>query len=554
MTDTHNKPKRHYGERTWMAAAALIGVLTAVSFIPPFEVCGVTVRRANILSDVVQFNDSAPRVEDYDRFVTEPAPEELNLDFDSIAAEIAAAMPVESETGPDDEADPDERAGMPAPIPVSFDWRAGEAPHPQFAERFTREPAAEYTPIEDFDTTGQSPMVRALMRLAAGQPVRIAVMGDSFVEGDILTCDLRNMLQSAFGASDDGIGFAPMASPLTGFRRTVKTRSTGWTSYNVMQQKRTPELLADKYMSGGWVCSPADGASTRWEPTDYGKAAMNYASHADIYFLSPEQSRVEVTLNDSLSRGFDVEGSPLLRRVSITAAEIASVTFRVAGSCTGFVGYGASFSGSGVALDNYSVRSNSGQALLRMNHSLNAQSDRFAPCDIVVLQYGLNIMQQGRFNYESYTEQLEKYTELMRSCFPSAAVLVMGVSDRSVKADNGRFVPMDSAEAMTAAQREAARRTGAAFWDTREAMLRSGGMTRFVADGCAGKDYTHINYGGGARVARALFEAIYAAAWEYRDCRPKADGDIDAVLTAEFATEIDSLMAAPRRQPETLPR
>ena len=538
MTDPRNKPKRHYGERTWLAAAALIALLTAMSFIPPFEVCGVTVRRANILSDVIRFDDSTPQAEDYDRFVSEPAPEELNLDFESIAAVIAAEIAPDSAVG-----------HQPA---VSFDWLAGEPQRAVAAERFTREPAAEYTPIEDFDTTGMSPMTRLLERLATGQPVRIAFMGDSFVEGDILTCDLRNMMQAAFGASDDGIGFAPTASPLTGFRRTVKTRSSGWTSYNVMQQKRTPELLADKYMAAGWVCSPAEGASTRWEPTDYGKPAMNYASHADIYFLSPGDSRIDVTLNDSLSRSWDVEGSPQLRRVSITTREISSVTFRVARTCVGFIGYGASFSGSGVTIDNYSVRSNSGQALLRMNHSLNAQADRFAPCDLVVLQYGLNMMQQGRFNYTNYTEQLEKYTELIRSCYPSAAVLITGVSDRSVKADDGGFVPMDATEAMTAAQREAARRTGAAFWDTCDAMRRAGGMARFVADGCAGKDYTHINYGGGARVARALFEAFYAAAWEYRGCRPKIDGAIDAVLTPEFESEIHSMMASPRNQTEPM--
>ena len=523
-------PKRpeHCGHRTWLAAAALIAVLAALSFIPPFEVLGISFRRANILSDLVRFDDSAPRIDDYDRFVSEPAPEELNLDFETIAAEIAADTVAEIETV------------------VSFDWTAGEAVQPRFAELFTREPAPQHIPVEDHDTTELSPMSRFLDKLAGGhRPVRIAVMGDSFVEGDILTCDLRNMLQTAFGASDDGIGFAPMASPLTGFRRTVKTRSAGWTSYNVMQQKRTPELLADKYMSAGWVCSPADGASTRWEPTDYGKTSLNFASHADIYFLSPDDSRVEVTLNDSLKRQMEVGGSPLLRRIRIEAPEISSVTFRVDRSCTGFVGYGASFYGSGIALDNFSVRSNNGQALLRMNHSLNAQSDRFTPYDLVVLQYGLNIMQQGRRNYENYTDQLEKYVELVRSCFPEAAVLIMGVSDRSVKSDNGGFVPMDAIPYMTEAQREAARRTGAAFWCTWDAMRAAGGMARFVADGCSGKDYTHINYGGGARVARALFEAIYAAAWERRMAQRKSQENIDTVLTPEFETYIDSLLAPP---------
>ena len=62
--------------------------------------------------------------------------------------------------------------------------------------------------------------------------MRIAVLGDSFIEGDILTADLRERLQQAYGGG--GAGFAPMASPLTAFRRTIKTQSKGWTSYNIM--------------------------------------------------------------------------------------------------------------------------------------------------------------------------------------------------------------------------------------------------------------------------------------------------------------------------------
>ena len=36
--------------------------------------------------------------------------------------------------------------------------------------------------------------------------------------------------------------------------------------------------------------------------------------------------------------------------------------------------------------------------------------------------------------------------------------------------------------------------TGAAFWPTCDAMRSLGGMEQFVANGWAGKDYTHINY------------------------------------------------------------
>ena len=82
----------------------------------------------------------------------------------------------------------------------------------------------------------------------------------------------------------------------------------------------------------------------------------------------------------------------------------------------------------------------------------------------------------------------------------------MSVSDRSVKSDSG-FVPMDSTPYMAAAQRQAAQNSGAAFWSAYDAMQSLGGMAQFVANGWAGKDYTHINFAGGRRVAWALYDA-----------------------------------------------
>lgn len=510
--------------RTWVAAVALIAVLAAVAFVPPHTVFGLSLRRANILSDLVRFDDALAVHAMAAEEVAEATPEELDVDFGQIAELISADTAAVRET------------------PATYEWilAGGCAPR---RETVLPDAAAKCVPIEDFDTTGLSPLTRFIDRLAGGcDPVRIAVLGDSFIEGDIMTCDLRRMLQQTFGAPGDCSGFAPMASPLAAFRRTVKTRSSGWTSYNVMQQAKTPAALRDKYMPGGWVCSPAAGAQTRWETVPEGCGA----AFADVYFLSPADSRVEVTLNDTLSRRFDIAGSPQLRRVKVAAGNIVSLSFRVLSGTESFVGYGVSLYGGGVTVDNYSVRSNSGQALLRMNPSLNAQLDKFGQYDMVVLQYGLNIMQQGRRNYESYTAQVEKMIELARHCFPSAAVLVMGVSDRSVRTDDGGFEPMDALAPMTGAQREAARNTGAAFWCTWEAMRREGGMERFVENGWAGKDYTHINYAGGSRIAAALCEAIYA---EVRKREGSAAGRVRRLSAQEPAVDarvmerVDSILS-----------
>jgi len=217
-----------------------------------------------------------------------------------------------------------------------------------------------------------------------------------------------------------------------------------------------------------------------------------------------------VTLNDAQRREFDIAGDDAVRQIAVSAPRVRSLAFKVLSGAEDFVGYGAVFEDRGVVVDNYSVRSNNGQAMFWTNPSVNAQINAMLGYDLVVLQYGLNIMQPGVKNYAG---QIEKMIAYVRQCFPGAAVLVLGVSDRSVKTDAG-FEPMDAIPHMLDCQRRAARNTGAAFWPTCDAMRALGGMEQFVKNGWAGKDYTHINYAGGRRVAWALFDAINAGVSE----------------------------------------
>ena len=450
-----NTPGKDYTHHSWLAAAALIAVLVAVSFIPPQSVGGVKLRRANILSDLLSFDDAE---------AAEPAAEPALFDEEEFHIDMAAvAERIEADTTPRE-------------VQITYEWLlAQDTARRERAEPDSARFVATLTPIEDFSDSGR---IRAFCDtlLNAPRPVRIAFLGDSFVEGDILTADLRERLQSAY--SGGGAGFAPMASPLTAFRRTVKTQSKGWTTYNIMQRKAAPARLRENF-----------------------------------FFLSPRDSRVEVTLNDAQRREFDIAGDDAVRQIAVSAPRVRSLAFKVLSGAEDFVGYGAVFEGRGVVVDNYSVRSNNGQAMFWTNPSVNAQINAMLGYDLVVLQYGLNIMQPGVKNYTNYAGQIEKMIAYARQCFPGAAVLVLGVSDRSVKTDAG-FEPMDAIPHMLDCQRRAARNTGAAFWPTCDAMRALGGMEQFVKNGWAGKDYTHINYAGGRRVAWALFDAINAGVSE----------------------------------------
>ena len=176
-----------YTRRSFQAAAALIAVLVCVAFIPPQTICGIPLRRANILSDVLRFDDkeaadeTLPELDDefsgdFHRFAGQLDAGEAPLPADSIAAEPPAA---------------DTLSAAPQ---LAFEWTPADSEPP--TEPPTGDTArllTTLTPIEDFDTLADGPLYRFCARLAdtaRRTPVRIAVLGDSFIEGDILTADL----------------------------------------------------------------------------------------------------------------------------------------------------------------------------------------------------------------------------------------------------------------------------------------------------------------------------------------------------------------------------
>lgn len=534
------EPRTDYALRGLQIAALVTVVLLVVSFIPPVTVGGMQLRRANIFADLYAFEERAAAnrssVELFDE-------RDFAVDFDAVTRQIDAA-PL-----PPDPAEPAPDAPRPAAdtlrpeAAVSFEWRlaapAAERPAPRpDPQRY----APRLTPIEDFSADGRFAAFCDTL-LSADRPVRIAVLGDSFVEGDILTADLRERLQSAFGGR--GTGFAPMASPLTAYRRTVRTQSKGWTAYNVMKHKSVPAPLGEHFYVSGWVCRPTDGASTRWEATQY-RRRLDSCTTARVLFIAPARSRIELVLNDTLHHRFTVEGAPHVRQTVVTAPSIHTLEFRVLEGASAMIGYGAVFEQKGVSVDNYSVRSNNGQAIFRTNPAVNAQINALAGYDLVILQYGLNIMQAGVRSYTNYGAQIEKIIAYVRHCFPTAAVLVMGVSDRAVRSDQG-VASMDAIPYMLDCQRTAARNQGAAFWSTYDAMQADGGISEFVARGWAGKDFTHINYAGGRRVAWALFDAINA---EAKRAAERLQRRTEPVVDSAVRASIDRIGLRPTLRPE----
>lgn len=466
----------------------IIGVV-GLGFIPSIEIFGMELQRVDILAEI-RSSESAM---------------EYEADMERLEQELATVS-LESVT---------EMADTLVPTPPQrYEWivQSSTAPrrhklHSSDIEQLRNECRVA---IEEFDTSATTRFDRFIAKLAAGESVRIAFMGDSFIEGDILTSDLRHYLQHYLGGR--GVGFVACDMPFNTVRKSIKRTSSSWHTYSIMKPKGAPEELRNSFFISGYLAEGTPGATTTWQTTSL-FPTLDSVNRARLLLISRDDSRVELILNDSLRREFAIEGDDHLRELYVEG-DIRKLGIHILEGKV--LCYGASFEGKeGVTLDNFSVRSNNGHAIFGTSAAINRQADELLGYDLIVLQYGLNIMQKEKMHYAKYRDQLMNMIAYVERCFPEAAIVVLGVSDRWVKeAESASYEPIGSVHALTSYQRAAADSLDVAFWNTAQAMEILGDMPSFVARGWAAKDHTHITFAGGKRIAYSLATAIASPLYE----------------------------------------
>lgn len=361
------------------------------------------------------------------------------------------------------------------------------------------------TRIEDYSVghVGLHRFFAALRNRAdLGRPVRVAFLGDSFIEGDILVADFRSALQQRFGGR--GVGFVPITSVAAQYRPTVKIASEGWKTWSMLTK---PDSLP--YTLSGMTFEAEAGETTVTLEAANRYPELDSASCLKLIYERNVATRLCLTVNgrtDSLMTALPPTDS-VRQYVYNGPVHKAEMRFR---NTEGFHALGVVMEDSvGVSVDNYSLRGNSGMLLEQLDSASCRALNRIHTYDLIVLQYGLNIANDSILQYGWYGRRMEKAIRQVRQCFPTADVLLMGVSDRS-RMENGTFCTMPSVLALLHAQRQTAKRAGILFWNTFGAMGGNNSMVRYVEKNWASKDYTHLGFGGGRELARVLVEAILA--------------------------------------------
>ena len=371
------------------------------------------------------------------------------------------------------------------------------------------------TCIEDYSDSTMSGMKHFYEALSSirtmKRPVRIAYFGDSFIEADIFTADLREMLQKRFGGC--GVGFVTITSMTSGYRPTVRHTFGGWSSHAV-----TDSVYFDKKKQGisGHYFIPREGAYVELRGQSKYASLLDTCQRASIFFYNKDSVYLTARVNRGENKNYSLAPSGDLQKISVEG-RIGSVRWTV-DRADSTLFYGLAMDGKkGIILDNFSLRGSSGLSLRGIPQQMLRQFNEQRPYDLIILEYGLNVATERGRNYDNYQKGLLTSIEHLKNCFPQASILLLSVGDRDYKTEDGELRTMPGVKNLIRYQQNIAAESGIAFWNMFEAMGGEGSMANLVhaKPSMANYDYTHINFRGGKHLAGLLYETLIYGKEQY---------------------------------------
>jgi len=467
--------------RTFIFVGLVVVILLAMHLLPTLNVGDTELRHVNILSDVL------PEVyQQRDGIDVIPKPEPPKPIVPRATATTGLTDTSVSGSQPATKVQLDTTAAMPV---VSSDL------------------IADYS---EGKAGGLAHFYHKLAHPSSDRPVRIAYYGDSFIEGDILTGDLRELLQSRFGGS--GVGWVDCDDHLKGFRQTVKRKAVGFTAHEVVKKpfNHQCEGIAQRYFVPG-------ENSRLWITGVKAKKHLDTWQQAIFYFRTEEGFTVTPYVNGDTLPDEHIAGSTAVQKLAHTRSAMHSTGYRLNDIGHATYVYGVALeSKQGVVLDNFSMRGSAGYTLAKIPLQTLHEFAQLRPYDLIILHFGLNVANEKAHaaNYKAYISRMQQAVEHLRAAFPEASVLIVSMPDRDQRTDAG-IRTINGVESLVAYQQILASNCHVAYFNLFSAMGGRESMKRMVDKGLANKDYTHLTFNGGRHIAKIIYDGLMEAYGQY---------------------------------------
>ena len=374
---------------------------------------------------------------------------------------------------------------------------------------FYENPDRIFLPADDYRFF--DPLFRQLERAQAQEStVRVLHYGDSQIEMDRISAELRQGLQERFGGQ--GTGFFPALGNVPSASIT-RSASGGFVQYTMYGDSTTVRAGHNRYGLLAQVVQLSGGGtvSLRASKNKSAKEGVKSFSSVSVLYGKPSQGFSVRVVSDTLKAQTVTEtgesGTVLQSWHFSRPVQKATLYFEGSAEL-----YGISTDGNGgVAVDNVPLRGCSGTIFSRISKPLMQECLAMTDTRLIILQFGGNYMPVARSTkvIEQYQEQIARQIQYFHEVAPQAKILFIGPSDMG-KSVNGRIVTWPRLPEMVDSLKATALRNDAAYWDLFRMMGGENSMGQWVkhSPALAGPDYIHFTPAGAQKVGDAFTRSL----------------------------------------------
>ena len=363
--------------------------------------------------------------------------------------------------------------------------------------------------------------------------IRVLYYGDSQIEGDRITAQLRQELQSEFGGMGTGLISPKM---VVSYTQSVQVKSSSnWRRYGIRDYR---DALLDHKQFGAMMNLCRFSLPAKYLPGrrhyEQGWVKVNASN---MGFLNAEKFKIcrifiknvsdtcfikcfaegEPHWVDTIPPGNDFQVSSFAYNRSQTSVDLR-FTSRLSPDILGI-----SLEGNeGILVDNIPMRGSRGTDFSATDTVLLARMYEELNIGLIILHFGVNVAPNIVDSYNYYQNALVRELTFLKRITNNTPIAVIGISDMNKKTPEG-FVTYPNIEAIRDAQKNAAFLTNCIFYDLFEAMGGENSMQRWVdtIPSLGKKDYIHFTYAGANKVAEMIFNAVMNDYRQYKE--PKVE-------------------------------
>lgn len=340
-----------------------------------------------------------------------------------------------------------------------------------------------------------------------GEILRVLHYGDSQIEMDRISGDMRSFFQRQFGGG--GPGMVPFTQTVAScaVNQSSSGNATLYTTYGEGSRcNGNYGIMAKCYRIAG-------GAYFNASATRNSSADARVKRFSDIKVLYNNRAENFSAVLKANDRRDTCQGAALgihcCRWHLDSACTSLNITFNGSADIYGIM----LDDGPGVAVDNIPMRGSAGDVFTKITDTLLTSCYKQANVGLIILQYGGNAVPSisSEKGVDYVCSNIEKQIRYLRRCYPRATLLFIGPSDMSTKR-NGKLRTYPLLPKLIDKLKSTCLNNGVAFWDIYEVMGGENSMIAWVKNGLAGPDYIHFTPAGARKVGKTLtnnFEAMY---------------------------------------------